>query len=301
MTDKNAAVRFAFFGTAPLSGHILDALSGTGLEPSLIVSGPDSVDARKKTPVFPPEKIWGLARGIQVVQPSKIDKEFIRMISQSEWDTFVVASYGKILPKALLEIPKHGVLNVHPSLLPRLRGPSPIRSAILTDERETGVSIIVLDDQLDHGPIIAQKRVIVPGWSHPPKPGEAGPPRGRGLDELLAREGGTLLAEYLPKWVKGEIESHEQNHDLATFCGFIKKEDGRIDLRADAYQNLLKIRAYDGWPGTYAIFRSGDIEIRVKILDAHIEGSSLKIDRVLPAGKREMSYEDFLRSGATPL
>ena len=300
MTDKMTNIRFVFFGTAPLARGVLDALESSGSLPSLIVAGPDSINARKKTVVFPPEKIWALERGITVVQPAKIDTQFIQTLTSEVWDIFVVASYGKILPLEVLKIPKHGVLNMHPSLLPRLRGPSPIRCAILTDECETGVSIILLDQEMDHGPIIAQKRVPIPQWSHPPKLGGGGPPRGRELDELLAREGGALLASYAIKWVRGEVSSHKQNHDLATYCDFIKKEDGQLDLSSDAYQNLLKIRAYDGWPGTFAYFHRAGTRVRVKILDAHLEGSALVLDRVIPEGKREMSHEEFLRSGAVP-
>jgi methionyl-tRNA formyltransferase len=285
-------ISFAFFGTAPLALGVLDALEAAGYLPALVVAGPDTIEPRKKTIIFPPEKSWAIARGIEAAQPAKIDADFIARLKAKKWDVFIVASYGKILPRALLEIPAHGVLNMHPSLLPRLRGPSPIRSAILNDERETGVSVILLDEKMDHGPIIAQKKIIIPDW----------PPSGAALDSLLAREGGTLLAAYLPKWIAGEIEAHEQNHDLATFCKMFAKEDGLIGLHDGAYQNLLKIRAYEGWPGTHAFFENGGRQkIRVKILDAHLENGALKIDRVIPEGKREMRYEEFLRSGAKPL
>ncbi len=289
------SIRFVFFGTAPLAIGVLDALEIAGFLPSLVVAGPDTVDSRKKTIVFPPEKIWALAHNIEVVQPQKLDPEFLDFLKTRTYNlepsVFIVASYGKILPKALLDIPAHGTLNMHPSLLPRLRGPSPIRSAILNDEREIGVSIILLDDKMDHGPIIAQKKVVVPEY----------PPHGADLDILLALEGGAMLAEYLPRWVAGEIEPHPQNHDLATTCRMFKKEDGLIDLHADAYQNLLKIRAFEGWPGTYTFFSKGDQKIRTKILDAHIDEDMLRIDRVIPEGKHEMSYVEFLRSGAKPL
>lgn len=292
-------VHIAFFGTAPLAIQVLDALEHAGYMPSLIVAGPDTIEPRKKMIQFPPEKIWGIAHDIEVVQPKKIDTGFVGSLKTKEWDVFIVASYGKILPKALLEIPSHGVLNVHPSLLPRLRGPSPMRSAILNDEKEIGVSIILLDDEMDHGPIIAQKKVAISDW----------PPHGAELDARLAHEGAELLAVYLPKWLAGEIDAHEQNHDLATYCEMFRKEDGLIDLGGDARKNLLKIRAFEGWPGTYSFFEkdgtssaSGQAKkIRIKILDAHLEGGALKIDRVVPEGKREMSYEEFLRSGAKPI
>ena len=291
-------VPFAFFGTAPLAVEILDALQDAGSMPRLIVAGPDTVEPRKKTVLFPPEKSWAIEHDVEFVQPQKIDAGFISSFASKKWDVFVVASYGKLLPKSLLEIPAHGVLNVHPSLLPRLRGPSPVRSAILNDEKETGVSIILLDDKMDHGPIIAQKKIAIPDW----------PPHGVQLDSILAREGGALLAEYFPKWIAGEIEPHEQNDDIATFCDMFTKEDGFIDLSDDAYKNLLKIRAYEGWPGAFSYFENDGPstssrqakKIRVKIIDAHIKQDALKIDRVIPEGKREMSYEELLRSGFKP-
>ena len=284
-------ISFAFFGTAPLATEVLDSLERAGFMPSLIVAGPDTIEPRKKKIQFPPEKIWGLAHDVAVVQPQKIDTGFVGSLKTKGWDVFVVASYGKILPKALLDIPEHGVVNVHPSLLPRLRGPSPMRSAILNDEKEVGVSVMLLDDQMDHGPIIAQRRITISEW----------PPHGAELDVVLASESAKLLTEYLPKWIAGEIEPHEQNHDLATYCEIFAKEDGLINMHDDAYKNLLKIRAYEGWPGTFSFFEKDGKKIRAKIIDAHVENDSLKIDRITPEGKREMRYEEFLRSGAEPL
>ncbi|MDR3571394.1 MAG: methionyl-tRNA formyltransferase [Candidatus Pacebacteria bacterium] len=253
--------RFVFFGTAPLASGVLSELAQAG---------------------FVPERI---------VESAKIQPEFVDELSKESWDVFVVASFGKILPKRLIELPKHGTLNVHPSLLPRLRGASPMRSAILTDERETGVSVMLLDEQMDHGPLLAQKKILVEPW----------PPRGRELDERLAHEGGKLLAQVLPLWIEGAIQPQEQNHDLATYCVRFSKEDGLLDLNDDPHKNLLKIRAFDGWPGTYAFFERSGKKIRVQILDAHIKDNALAIDLVKPEGKREMSYEAFLNSGAKPL
>src|SRR5262245_15510535 len=128
MTNK---IRFAFFGTAPLSDGVLNALEAVGLVPNLIVAGKDGFNTKTKEVVLLPEKQWALTHSIPVVQPQKIETEFIDSLAKEQWDVFVVAAYGKILPKRFLDIPRRGTLNVHPSLLPRLRGPSPIRSAIL--------------------------------------------------------------------------------------------------------------------------------------------------------------------------
>ncbi len=267
---KNAAdTRFVFFGTAPLKDAVLGELEHECYVPA------------------------------KIVESGSISRELIEELQKSEWDFFLVASYGQKIPSELLEMPRRGVVNVHPSLLPSLRGPSPIRSAILNDQKETGISIMLLDDELDHGPIIAQKKITIREW----------PPHGRALDELLALEGGKLLATILPAWLAGEIEARPQNDDLATYCHTFKKEDGLLDLRAEAYQNLLKIRAFEGWPGTYTFFERAGKKLRVGILDAHIEGNpstllrtgKLVIDTVKPEGKREMGYVEFLRSGAKPL
>ena len=159
MTPRMSDARIAFFGTDPLAGPILRELENARIPVALIVAGTDKLD-RKKKPLPPTEKQWALERAVPVVQPVKIDTAFIDALASEEWDLFIVASYGKILPKRLLDIPKRGVLNVHPSLLPLLRGPSPIRTAILRDMRETGVTIMQMDAEMDHGPIISRSALM---------------------------------------------------------------------------------------------------------------------------------------------
>ena len=208
------------------------------------------------------------------------------MLSTTHYQLFIVAAYGKILPKDLLQIPKHGSLNVHPSLLPKFRGASPVRSAILENVPETGVTLMLMDEKMDHGPIIAQAKttIALEDW----------PPHARILEEMLAREGGTLLAEVLPDWILGKITPEPQDDTKATFCKKIKKEDGLIDLSADPYANYLKIRAFDGWPGTFFFEKRADKDIRVKITDAEFKNGKLLIKRVTPEGKKEMEYKVFL-------
>lgn len=283
-------VNFAFLGTAPLARGVLDALAIRDFIPAGIIAGADRIDSRTKKIIEPVEKQWAREHDITVLQP-QTPEELSSELAKGPWDLFVVASYGKILSGNILSIPKKGVLNVHPSLLPRLRGPSPIRSAILRDEKKTGVSIMRMDTKMDHGPLIAQREIAITAW----------PPKGSELDELLAREGGELLAQILPAWIAGEIEARPQNHDIATYSEKIEKQDGRLDLSADPYQNVLKIRAYEGWPGTFAYFERNGKKIRVSILDARLQNGELIIEKVKPEGKNEMSYGEFLRSGAKPL
>ena len=279
-------VRWVFFGTPDLSVTILDELARAGFLPSIIVTRPDAPVGRGNVLTPPPVKVWAHAHTVPVLQPQKMTPDFIADLQKETWDVFIVAAYGKILPQTLLDIPAHGTLNVHPSLLPRLRGPSPIVSAILTDESETGVSIIVLDAQMDHGPIVEQEVVEITDW----------PPRASDLERLLAKRGGELLADTLIPWVRGEIRARAQEDTHATFCKIIKKEDGLINLSDDPYQNLLKIRAFDGWPGTYTFFERGEKKIRVQIIDARLSpDGSLEIITVRPEGKRDMPYADFHR------
>lgn len=277
---------------------MLEELVRAGRIPALIVTSPDRKRGRGLELTPSPVAALAAQHEIETLKPARLDNDLFSKLKTQNSKLFVVADYGAILPQKLLDIPTKGTLNMHPSLLPRLRGPSPIRSAILNDEKRVGVSIMLLDDKMDHGPIVAQKEIKVPEW----------PPRGTALDHLLSHAGGLLLADVLPLWIRGDIEARPQNHDLATFSEKFSKEDGLLDVSADAmlvgrqaYQNLLKIRAFEGWPGTYAFFERNGKRQRVQILDAHMEGSNLAIDIVKPGGKREMPYVDFIRSGAHPL
>lgn len=276
-------MKFAFFGTAPLALEVLNECEKKGMLPVVVIAGRDVPERRSKNLVPPIEKQWALERNIPVLQPEKLDAAFLAELASYECDVFIVASFGKILPKALLDMPPRGTINLHPSLLPRLRGPSPIRSAILNGEKEIGVSIMVLDHEMDHGPLIAQKKVATPYT----------PMRGRELDALLAHEGAVLLSDVLPLYFTEEIIPQEQNHDVATYCGFFSKDDSCLDLSGDPELNLRKIRAFDGWPSTFAFFKRRNEDVRALILDAHIEHGKLVIDTVKPEGKGEMSYASF--------
>lgn len=286
-------IRFAFFGTPELAVIVLNELESAGLRPELVVTAPDKPQGRgmKLTPSA--VALWAKARQIETLKPESFTDESLSLLHRDEWDLFIVAAYGKILPKTILDMPHRGTLNVHPSLLPKLRGPSPIQSTILTDDHDTGVSIMLLDEKMDHGPIVAQSKVPTFEW----------PPHGSKLHDALAHAGGKLLASVVPSWVDQKIEAKKQDHELATFCKKITKEDGLIDLvHGDPYHNFLKIRAFEGWPYAYTYFeREGD-KIRVLILDAHMSADgALFIDTVKPQGKKQMAYADFLQSGAKPV
>lgn len=291
-------IRFVFFGTPELAVTVLDELEAAKLVPALVVTRPDAPKGRGKVLTPPPVKVWAEKKGVEVLQPERIDEAFTTGLRErGPWDVFVVAAYGKILPKALLDVPARGVLNVHPSLLPRWRGASPIQAQILheTDWRNVGISIMLLDEKMDHGPILTQVSNISHLESHwPIKASE--------LTRLLGHCGGQSLAHALPKWIEGTLSAKEQDHASATYCQPITKENGFISLADPDELNFRKIYAYDMWPGAYTYFERNGRRIRVVITDAHLgEDGSLVIDRVIPEGKREMPYQDFLRSGARPV
>ena len=276
---KNQPAKIVFFGTPEMSVWALEEMQILGIEPALIVTAPDAKAGRGRILTPPPVKVWAEQQGIDIMQPKHIDTDFIAELGNTDWDAFVVFAYGKILPQALLDIPTKGTLNIHPSMLPLLRGPSPIRTAILQDNQEAvGISIIELDKKMDHGPIVAQARIELDQW----------PMRGTILDEMLSREGGKLLAEVFMQWLDGKITPEPQNHKQATFCHFLSKRDGEILETDSDYEKYLKFCAYDGWPGTF-FFDSN--KKRIKITQAHLnEVGEFIIDRVIPEGKKEMDY-----------
>ena len=247
-------IRYVFFGSSEFSKYVLDELKDAGLSPVLeVASARDHLDLKK--------------------------------LSRLNADVFIVASFGKILSKEILEIPRHGVLNVHPSLLPKLRGASPIQNLILQDETP-GVTIIKMDEKMDHGPILAQAKVPVEPW----------PDHYSIVEEKLGRAGGILLSAVLPKWVNGEVLGKEQDEHKATLTKLIKKEDGLLDMNDSPEVNLRKVLAYSTWPGAHMIYKNKfGKDIRLVVKDAEIKDSIFVPTRITPAGKREMAWEEFLR------
>jgi methionyl-tRNA formyltransferase len=280
-------MKYVFFGSSPISVSSLNALRDAGFSPALIVTQPDKPQGRHLKLESSPVKVWAIENKIDYLTPENIKSdELLSSIKQVGADVGVLVSYGKIIPESILNLFPKGILNLHPSLLPKLRGPSPIESTILNDMKdEVGVTVMLLDREMDHGPILAQKKVEVENW----------PPKKNDLYALLSTQGGKLLAETLLRSVEGEITPVEQKHDDASYCHIIKKVDGLINLSEDGYKNLLKICAYEGWPGTYFFVHHDGKEIRVKITDADFVDGILEIKKVIPEGKKEMSFEDFKR------
>ncbi len=283
------SINLVFFGTDDFSIAILDELVRAGFSPSLIITVPDKPKGRGLTLTPPPIKLWANKNSIPVLQPKSLSSsDLLYKLKTKNYQLFIVASYGKIIPKSILAIPKYGTLNVHPSLLPKFRGASPIQSAILADEKKTGVTIMLMDEKMDHGPILAQKknqesRIKNQEW-----------PTASELEKILAEEGGKLLVKVIPDWVAGKIKAVPQDESQATYCRKFEKADALIDLFGDPYKNYLKIQAFDHSPAYAFTERNGE-KIRFSIKEAEFNDGKLILTRVIPEGKKEMPYEEFQR------
>lgn len=282
-------MNIVFFGGSEFSVYVLEELKLQKILPKLVITTPDKPKGRKLVLTPTKVKIWAQENNIEVIDPKSLKKDNADLVSRLQSlnpELFIVASYGKIIPQEILDIPIKGSLNVHPSLLPKLRGASPIKSAIL-QENETGVSIMLLDAEMDHGPIIAQEKVL--SWQND------NPPYEKDLAEILGHKGGQMLAQIVPDWLNDKLKTQEQNHDQATLCGKIEKEDGQINLEDDPKKNLRKIRAYHEWPVAFYFTERNGKKIRVNIKSASILNDKLILEKVVPEGKKEMLFTDFMR------
>lgn len=285
---EKSPIKYAFFGSSRFSVIVLDELERLGFLPTCVVTMPDKPQGRGLTVLPNVVRSWADERGIKAFVPEKIDQNFVANLAAENCNVFVVASYGKILPRELIDLPPRKTLNIHPSLLPKYRGSTPLQTAMIDDAKESGVTIMQIDELVDHGPIVAQKKIAIAEW-----------PTYEDFEEMMARAGAQLLAETLPKWVAREIQEHEQDHGAATLTKRIAKEDGCLDLSTDPYLNFRKIQAFHQWPKAYFILEHKGRDLRVKISEAAFEKGALVIKKVIPEGSREMSYGDFLKGYGT--
>jgi len=280
ITDLSKAKlnRVIFMGTPVFAETILKRLIKSPYHPYLVITEQDRPRGRGKK-IFPnPVKTLAIEHKIEIWQPNKIS-EIKTQLSELAPDLMVVAAYGQILPKSILEIPKYGSVNVHPSLLPKHRGPSPIQAAIITGEKTTGVTIIKMDEKMDHGPILSQAEFpLDANISYPT------------LSDNLAHLGSNLLVRTISQYIIGNIKPIAQKHKLASYNKLIKKGDGHIDWSKTPEEILRLIKAYNPWPGTYTMIHGK----RLKICQAHLENGKLIIDKVQLEGKNEINFQDFL-------
>lgn len=271
-------LKFVFFGTPEFSTIVLDELKEIGYIPSLIITAPDRPVGRKYTMTPPPVKIWADKNNIECWQPEH-PRDITKQLSERNEKLFIVASYGYIVSQEILNIPKYGVLNVHTSLLPKYRGASPIESAILNGDTKTGSTIMKMSLKMDVGNILTQ--TIIPIDNEITKPE---------LFNVLAHDGGKLLARTIGPYIDGDIFEQEQEHELATYCGKLEKEDANLTDISNDETLWLKYRAFYGWPGSFIM----DEKLRLKITKAKFENGKFIIEKIIPAGKKEIDYSQYL-------
>lgn len=284
-----------FFGTSDFAVYVLTELSRSGYKPSFVVTNPDRPRGRALQAQETPVAEWCRSTHVPTVKPSRLHADVLKeelrtRLGMTHPLYFLVAAYGSILPRPILEIPERGCINIHPSLLPRHRGPSPIQETLLTGDTETGVSIMLMDEKIDHGPIIASERIPLPS---PP------PPR-RELETILGRLGGVLASKTIPLWLSGTLKPAAQDDASATYTKLISKSDGLISLEDDPQKNFRAFLAYDGWPGVFFQTERKGQPYRVKITSASLQNGTFVITRVRPEGGTDISWEDFMRGYGDP-
>lgn len=274
-------MKIAFFGTPAFTVEFLDYLKAHDLTPRLIVTGMDVPIGRKQIITAPEPKLWAQQENIPCVQPDKNLTELTDTLAQEDWDLFIVIAYGKILPERLINLPKHGTINVHYSLLPKYRGASPVEHAILSGDTTTGVCIQHMVYALDAGAIIKQQEVEIQDTDTHII-----------LRDKLNQIAKPLLLESIKTLASGNRDFIIQDETQKSITKKIKKTDGLITLNEDSETLWRKYRAYFGWPGLYFMDEKNGQSIRVKIGTAHFNKGFI-IDTVIPEGKNEMQYEDY--------
>lgn len=263
---------FAFWGTPDVASDTLEILKGSGFLPSLIITSPDKPQGRKMIVTPTPVKVWAMENNIPYLQPEKLDSAFIEELSKHVFDLSIVVAYGKIIPEKILNLPKLGSINIHYSLLPKWRGASPVESAVLAGETETGVTIQKMVYEMDAGDILAQEKVdIIPTETAPE------------LRKRLIEIGGKLLVSLLPNI---ETTTPIPQTGEVTLASKIKKEDGLLDLNGDANANYNKFRAYAHWPRVF-FFKDGK---RVIVTAAKLQDGKFVIEKIIPEGGKETYY-----------
>jgi methionyl-tRNA formyltransferase len=301
-------MRVVFMGTPDFAVPSLEALIRSSYRVVAVYTQPDSKAGRGQQVALPPIKQLALSHGLEIVQPDSLkDSNAIEWLASYAPDLLVVAAFGQILPPEILALPKFGCLNVHPSLLPKYRGASPVATAILQGEEVTGVTIMLLDAGMDTGPILNQKEMPI----------SAEDTTGS-LTAKLAQIGAQLLMETLPLWLDEQIKPRAQEESQASYTKVITKNDGQIDWQLAAVDLWRQVRAFDPWPGCYTWWRGKRLKIGKvvplsegktgelgKVITLPQPGPAvvgvatgdgvLGLIRVQLEGKREMSAEEFVR------
>ncbi len=303
-------MKIIFMGTPDFSVGPLEALIEAGYEISLVVCQPDRPKGRSGELCPCPVKECAVKHGLKVFQPERIKRpEAVEELKKYPADVFVVSAFGQILSKEILTMPRYGCINIHASLLPKYRGAAPIQYAVINGDKESGVTIMQMDEGIDTGDILLQKSVEIDSEE-----------TGGSLFDKLSAVGSELIVEALELLEKNELKPVKQDDTLSSHVGMLKKEDGLINWRKDAAVIERLIRGTDPWPGAYTYFRSKILKIwkaEAVMQSARADGvgvkpgsitaidrecfyvecgnGSLKVTELQAEGKKRMSSADYLR------
>jgi len=296
--------RIIFMGTPRFGQVILEALIGR-YEIAAVITQPDEEAGRGRKVSISPVKATALAHNVHLLQPPKIrHPEVVQQLRELAPEAIVVAAFGQILPPAILSLPPHGCINVHGSLLPRHRGAAPVPAAILAGDKETGITIMLMDAGMDTGPMLSQASISI-------APGDTT----ASLTEKLGDLGARLLLDTLPHWMAGEIEPQKQDDSRATYTKLLRREDGRIRWSDTAEEIGRHCRAFYPWPAAFTLWAEQQIRVlRARPAATTVPGQApgtvvqlhsqvgvvtgdglLMLEEVQLAGKRAMPVEDFVR------
>lgn len=254
MGKKAIGIRTVFMGTSAFAETILKGLIGSDYNIISVYTQPDKKVGRDQTVKKSAVRIAAETAKIPVFTPEHFDDEEITDLARQKPDILIVVAYGKILPKKVLDMPGFGAINIHASLLPEYRGPSPIQNAILDGKKKTGTTVMLMDEGIDTGPIISQREIKV----NPEDTSYT-------LSIKLADLSSELLLETLPTWIEKKKEAVPQDESKATLCQLIERSDGRVLWSDDAQTIYDQYRAFLPWPGIFAYWQKGNENIRIKL------------------------------------
>lgn len=303
-------MNIVFMGTPEFAVPALEALHSKGYDISLVITQKDKRRGRGKKLLPTPVKEKALELGLEVYQPDSVnEKDTINRLIEINPDVIVVVAFGQILKKDLLNIPKYGCLNIHASILPKYRGAAPINWAIINGEKETGITIMEMDEGLDTGDILKVERIPIE------KDDDS-----ISIHDKLSHLGAKLIIQVLEEMRMGKIEKTPQNHELSSYAPMLSKETGRIDWNNNGNNIINLIKGLKPWPSAYFIYNGDSIKIHkarmedrlndeengvvVKVSDEGIyvncKDSTIVIEELQFPGKRKMKVSEYLRGNEFP-
>lgn len=299
------SIRIVFWGTPEFSVPSLKALiDSPQIDVAAVITQPSKANPKSNKKIPSAVKTVALHHGLMIWEPEKLllkksKKDFLML---GPYDLNVIVAYGKIIPEWIIKLPKYSSINLHPSLLPELRGPSPIQTALLKNFTTTGISIMLIDNQMDHGPILHQEKIpILKDDTHAT------------LSLRLAEYGSIILLKTMTNYINKKIVPKSQNHLKATFTKLFTKKDGQLDWSMPASDIVNKIRAFNPWPGTYTYWRGkflkiikADTDMTIQMPPGLVDYNNsqlvvgtgkgvLIIFELQLEGKRQISSKEFIR------